>query len=141
MDDADLPGGLEESQPAASQPVIAANATVDAITEDSMVATGLESLAARSSILPSLPQHRLAASSIVLMLLLLLAAFVLILAARRPVLRTRHPLPPHRSGLRSRKRPQATREDPRRVRPRHARQAHCTGDVVRGHMRTYTPFS
>ena len=50
-------------------------------------AVGLEALAARASVLPALPAHRLAASSVLFMLLLLLAVAVLVLAVRRPVLR------------------------------------------------------
>ena len=50
-------------------------------------AVGLETLAARASVLPALPAHRFAASSVLFMLLMLLAVAVLVLAARRPVLR------------------------------------------------------
>ena len=75
----------------------APNATLEVVVseDDVGVATGLESFAARASILSSLPQHRLAASSVLLVMLAICAIALFVLVVRRPVLR-RGKLPPLR---------------------------------------------
>jgi len=72
----------------------AANSTMEAeiMGEAVKEATALETLTARVS-LPSLPQHRLTASTVLLLVLGILAAALFVLAMRRPVLRPRSKLP------------------------------------------------
>ena len=70
------------------------NSTLEVLNDAASVSTSLETLAARASILQSLPQHRLAASSVLLIALLILAVALIVIAARRPMLRSRHALPP-----------------------------------------------
>lgn len=91
---ADSGGTSVDDNPAFSQQLLGANTTIEVLNDAADISTGLESLAARAAILPSLPQHRVAASSVLLIALLILALALIILAVRRPMWRARAAQPP-----------------------------------------------
>ena len=88
-------GGLAYGAPEDGDPLLAdLNATMDVLNDATSESTSLETLSLRGSVLPSLPQHRFAASSVLLIALVLIAVVLLYVAARRPTLRSRYALPP-----------------------------------------------